>query len=91
MPHSEQTTAVLTANEPPNGTVLIARYPEGSSMHPYRVIWRDDDAQAEAYGYDDPYKQRWLEDPDDEPMALHEYLKYADAVYALGEKLAEFS
>ncbi|MEU4558448.1 hypothetical protein AB0F72_08660 [Actinoplanes sp. NPDC023936] len=88
--HPESVTAVLTASEPPNGTVLVVQYDQDGSMPPYKVIWRDDDAQTEAYGPADKFKQRWLEDPDDEPMALHEYLKYATAVYALGEKLVEF-
>ncbi len=82
MSHSEATTAVLTANEPPNGTVLIVK--EGEE---YKVIVRDDKAAADA-GYED----HWFEASgmDAEPDALHQFVKYADAVYALGDRLAEF-
>lgn len=85
MAHSEATTAALTDNEPPNGTKLVV-----IGEHDSKVIWRDDSAQREAYGADDPYKQRWLEDHNEDPMSLHEHVKYADAVYALGEMLAKF-
>lgn len=84
MEHPESVTAVITDNEPPNGTKLVVVGEES------KVIWRDDAAGIQAYGKDDPYKQRWLDDHDEDPMSLHEHLKYADAVYALGEPLAVF-
>jgi hypothetical protein len=86
MPHPEHVTAIITDNEPPNGTRLVVIGERES-----KVIWRDDDAQAEVWGKDDPHKQRWLDDHEGEPMALREHIKYADAVYALGEPLATFS
>lgn len=85
MEHPESVTAAVTDNEPPNGTKLVVISEDGG-----KVIWRDDAAGVEAYGPNDPYKQRWLEGHDEDPMALHEYLKYADAVYALSEPLAVF-
>ncbi|GGN39175.1 hypothetical protein FHR83_006775 [Actinoplanes campanulatus] len=85
MPHSEQATAVLTANEPKDGTVLLVR-----SGDEWKVIERDD-ALSRDY---DP-QDHWFDVTteaigDSDPMALHQHVKYADAVYALGEKLAEF-
>ncbi len=82
--HSEETTAVLTANEPPNGTKLIVQ--KGGD---WVVVLRDDDA---ARSWDAYEGDRWFEgmDHNHEPMSLHQHVKDADAVYALGEKLAEF-
>lgn len=85
MEHPKTVTAVLTDNEPPNGSKVVVISEDGG-----KVIWRDDSAGVQSYGQDDPYKQRWLEDHDEDPMALHEHIKYADAVYALGEPLAVF-
>lgn len=86
MPHPESVTTVLTDNEPPNGTILFVR-----SGEEWTVIQRDDEqaddcepgehwfpVTAEAIGVTDP-------------MTLHELVKDADAVYALGEQLAVFS
>lgn len=84
--HTEQTTAVLTANEPPNGTKLILDMPGGA----WKVIVRDDAAAA---AWDSFEGERWFAAEGElygEPAVLHEHIKYADAVYALGEKLAEF-
>ena len=85
MSHSVQTTAVLTAHEPANGTVLVLDRSQGD----YRVIWRDD-AAADVWYDGEADGQVWFNDPDEDPMVLHQHLKYADAVYALGEKLADF-
>lgn len=85
MMHSEKVTAVLTDNEPPDGTKLVVIGERES-----KVIWRDDAEAKLSWGADDPYGQHWFEDHDEDPMALHEHVKYADAVYALGEKLAQF-
>lgn len=83
--HSPDVTAIITANEPPNGTRLVL-----DKEDEWIVIVRDD-AEAAAHGYDDD--QRWFDaaEIDDGPMALHQYLKYSDAVYALGAKLADFT
>jgi hypothetical protein len=86
MAHSEKVTAVVTDNEPPDGSKLVIISEDGG-----KVIWRDDATAADSWGPGDPHKQRWFEDHDEDPMSLHEHLKYADAVYALGEPLAVFS
>jgi len=82
MAHSEAVTAVLTSNEPSDGTKLI--YRDGSD---WRVIFRDDNL-AKSTGFAD----HWYDGGDDqaEPMSLHQHLKYADEVYALGDRLAAF-
>lgn len=85
MRHTEEKIrAAIT--EPPDGTKLVVITEDGG-----KVIWRDDKAAAESYGKDDPYRQYWFEDHDEDPMALYEHLKYADAVYQLGEPLAVFA
>lgn len=84
MAHSEQTTAVVTANEPPDGSVLIIKDGDG-----FRIIERDDTVAAERSANPN---ERWFDCADGlaDPMPLYQHLKYADTVYALGEKLAEF-
>lgn len=83
--HSPAVTAALTANEPPNGTKLVVE--KGGD---WVVVLRDDDA---ARSWDAYEGDRWFEgvDRNTEPMSLYQHLKYADAVYALGEKLADFT
>lgn len=83
--HSRDVTAIITDNEPPNGTRLIL-----DKGDEWIVIVRDD-GEAAAHGYDDD--QRWFDaaEMDNGPMELHQYLKYAEAVYALGPKLADFT
>ncbi len=85
--HSEATTAVLTANEPPNGTRLIV----DNGDDEWKVIVRDD-AEAKRWGNGPDDDQHWFDsrDMDSDPMDLHQHLKYAGAVYALGAKLAVF-
>ncbi len=85
MPHSETVTAVLTANEPADGTKLVV---ERDGV--FRVIDRDDAAAKRMGAHPD---DRWFDVYTDceDPMSLHEQIKYADAVYALGEKLAALS
>ena len=85
MAHSEQTTAALTANEPADGTILFVR-----AASAWTVIERDD-----AISRDYEPGEHWYVVTDEaigdaDPMSLHEHIKDADAVYALGEKLAEF-
>ncbi len=84
--HSHDITGVITANEPPNGTILFVR--DGSS---WTVIQRDDDVSR-----DYEPGEHWYVVTDEamgeaDPMTLHQHIQNADAVYALGEKLAEFS
>ncbi len=85
MSHSETVTAALTANEPLNGTKLIVEM----GVDEWKVIVRDDDA---AKGQGAEPGDHWFDgaEPSDEPMSLHQHIKYADAVYALGGKLADF-
>lgn len=84
MENPRDVTAVITANEPPDGTRLII-----DKGDEWIVIVRDDNEAQQWGNFDD---QRWFDaaDMDQEPMELHQYLKYAEAVHALGEKLAEF-
>jgi hypothetical protein len=84
MPHSEAVTAVLTDHEPPDGTRLILEKSDGE----YQVIVRDDDAARSWDAFEDDH---WFGDAREDPMALHQHLKYARAVYALGEQLAVFN
>lgn len=82
MAHPESVTAVLADNEPPDGTKLVVQQ-DGT----YRVIVRDD---ASARSWNSFEGDHWFGDPQEDPMSLHQQVKYADAVYALGDKLAEF-
>ncbi len=84
MPHPESKTAVLTDNEPLDGTKLVVQQDDE-----WKVIWRDD-AEADSWYDGDARGQHWWDDEDSDPMGLHQHIKYADAVYALGEKLAQF-
>ncbi len=77
--HSRDVTAVITDNEPPDGTHLVVQKWTGYMT----VIWRED---RNGRGTD-----RWFESHDDDPMSLHEHIKNAMAVYALGSKLADFT
>lgn len=84
--HSRDVTAVITAHEPPNGTRLIV-----DKGDEWIVIVRDD-GEAKEWGIDADDDQHWFDaaEMDSDPMELHQYLKCAEAVYALGKKLAEF-
>jgi predicted lipoprotein with Yx(FWY)xxD motif len=86
MYHPESVTAVITANEPPNGSKLIVDKGDGD----WTVIWRADE-EADRWYDGDPRGQHWFDDEDQDPMALHQHIQYADAVYALGEPLAVFN
>lgn len=83
--HSRDVTAIITDNEPPNGTRLIL-----DKGDEWIVIVRDDNEAQQWGNFDD---QRWFDAAhmEDEPMELHQYLKYAEAVYTLGPKLANLS
>lgn len=83
MSHPESVTAVLTANEPADGTVLILH--EGGDD--WRTIVRLDEVTA-----NNGQKEHWYDgaDQDEDPRALYDWVKDATTVYALGEKLAAF-
>jgi hypothetical protein len=83
--HSRDITAVITANEPANGTRLIL-----DRGDEWIVIVRDD---GEAQGWGQEPDERWFNAAamNDGPMELHQYLKYAESVYALGNKLANLT
>ena len=84
--HSREVTAVLA--EPEDGARLVI-YSE-SGFHEWEVIWRDDDAASDWYD-GDARGQHWFRANDEDPMELHQYLKYADVVYALGAEVARFA
>lgn len=75
MAHSKATTAQFI--EPANDSKLVLANADGN----FKVIWRDDEAAANHWGGADD--QRWYDDSDSDPMALHEHLKYAHAVYSV--------
>lgn len=78
MEHPKSVTAALTANEPPDGTHLVVQDWSGYM----RVIWCEDhNSHGDA---------RWFTSHDEDPLSLHDQVKEAMAVYALGEKLAGF-
>lgn len=81
--HSEETVARLLP-EPDNGAVLVVK----NSDDDWRIIWRDD-AEAARWGSPHP-TERWFSDSDSDPMELRQHVKYAQAVYALGEPVATF-
>lgn len=78
------TAAAFAATEPPDGTTLIT---ERAGV--FHVIQRDDKAAAR---WHTPAVGPWFDVYTDceDPLPLAEHLQYADAVYALGDKLAEF-
>lgn len=79
--HSREVTAVLA--EPEDGTRLVVVGERES-----KVIWRDDAAARASSVY--VSGEHWFDDPDDDPMELHEHVKYADVVYQLGPVVANF-
>ncbi len=93
MPHSESVTAVLTTDEPRDGTKLIvlsAGIPDDGwqADDAWRVIVRDDHS---ASNWDVNPDEHWFDGADGgKPCSLHAWVKDADAVYGLGEKLAQF-
>jgi hypothetical protein len=71
----------ITSSEPPDGTKLVIE--NGSD---WTIIRRDDEASRLRGAHPG---DRWFEgDYSGDPMSLREHLKYADAVYAIGERLA---
>lgn len=81
MEHSRETTALLT--EPNDGEKLVIDLGDGE----WRTIWRDD-AAAKSRGALDG--ERWFDDYRNDPMSLHEHIKYAVTVHTLGPVVANF-
>lgn len=83
MEHSRDVTATL--KEPKDGTYLVL-----DRGDEWIVIVRDDDA---ARGWGQHPDERWFNaaQMDDGPMELHQYLKYAEAVYEIGKGIAVFA
>jgi hypothetical protein len=83
MIHDEATTlAAVGGQEPPDGTKLAVYGGEGQ----WRVIWRDDE-EAKLWYEGDARGQNWFDEPDSDPMGLHQHLQYAHSVYLLGEPI----
>lgn len=84
-PHSEQTTlALVGGSEPGDGTRLVVEASSGAGGTEWKVIFRDD---AEARRWDSHEDDHWFDRFNDEPMGLHQHLRYARAVYRLGEQI----
>lgn len=87
MRHSEETVNTAIGQEPPDRTILIVETLHGE----WRAIRRSD-TEAKGRVGGDVGGQHWfhadLSSPD--PMRLYEHLKYARAVYRLGETVASF-
>lgn len=82
MEHDRKVTSAL--KEPADGTHLVL-----DRGDEWIVIVRDD---GEARGWGQHPDERWFDaaQRDDGPMELHQYLKYAEAVYEIGKTVAVF-
>ncbi|RKR92730.1 hypothetical protein BDK92_7208 [Micromonospora pisi] len=80
--HTEETVAEMLT-EPEDGTRLVVQ--NGDTE--FKVIWRDD---AEAKNWSPNKTDRWFDAEDSDPMELYQHVKYATAVYPLGEPLAVY-
>jgi hypothetical protein len=87
MQHTRETTSAVFETEPADGSTLVLKKSDGDGNPEWEVIWRDD-AEARRWYTDDPHGQHWFRDADEDPMELHQYLKYADEVYSLGSLVA---
>jgi hypothetical protein len=83
--HSREVTAVLA--EPADGARLVIYAEDG--FREWEVIWRNDAAASEWYD-GDARGQHWWRADDEDPMELHQYLKYAEVVFQLGPIVANF-
>jgi hypothetical protein len=90
MEHTRETTSAAFKEEPADGTTLVLKKSGYEGEPDWEVIWRDDKYADEWHHGDAPEGEHWFRDTDEDPMELHQYLKYADAVFALGEELARF-
>jgi hypothetical protein len=89
MEHTRETTSAAFKTEPADGTTLVLKKTTYYGEPEWEVIWRDDKQAARTWD-DDARGQHWFRVADEDPMELHQYLKYADAVFALGEEVARF-
>jgi hypothetical protein len=87
MEHTRETTSAAFKEEPTDGARLVIYSEDG--FREWEVIWRDDAAASKWYD-GDARGQHWFRANDEDPMELHQYLKYADVVFALGDELARF-
>lgn len=86
MEHTRETTSAIFDTEPADGSTLVIRKSALGEPN-WEVIWRND-TEARAWYDGDPDGQHWFRDSDEDPMELHQYLKYADVVYNLGSEIA---
>ena len=87
MEHTREITSAIFETEPADGSTLIIEKSTDSGDPEWEVIWRDD-AEARRWYDSDARGQYWFRAPDEDPMELHQYLKYADAVHSLGSLIA---
>jgi hypothetical protein len=87
--HTRETTSAAFKVEPSDGTALVILKSGADGEAEWVVIWRDDREAGRRWD-DDARGQHWFRADDEDPMEFHQYLKYADAVYALGEEIARF-
>jgi hypothetical protein len=86
MEHTRETTSAVFETEPADGSTLVLK--KSALGEPeWEVIWRDD-AEARRWHDGAPDGQHWFRASDEDPMELHQYLKYADEVYNLGSLVA---
>lgn len=90
MEHTRETTSAAFKTEPADGTTLVLKKSTYDGEPDWEVIWRND-ADADRWYDGDADGQHWFRANDETPMELHQYLKYADAVYALGAEVARFA
>lgn len=88
MEHTRETTSAIFETEPADGSTLIIEKSNDSGLPEWEVIWRDDAEARRWYESGDIGGQHWFSAHDEDPMELHQYLKYADAVHNLGPQIA---
>jgi hypothetical protein len=86
--HARETTSAIFDLEPVDGSTLIVEKSNDAGEPEWEVIWRDDTAARRWYEPGDAEGQHWFRAHDEDPMELHQYLKYADAVHNLGPTIA---
>jgi hypothetical protein len=83
MEHGREVTETL--REPADGTYLVLDRGDD-----WRVIVRDDAEAASSWRQQPDERWFYADSMDDGPMELHQYLKYAEAVYEIGKAIAVF-